>query len=283
LYAVYYKKLNATKKADAAQPTDQEFIWNDAIWRVVNTKEMGKNRLVIKFSALTEDEVTGLGFNVETAGYYVEHSEDNALRINYQLQTSKIAFDGEKYFFDGPDDDGYSRSRVKAIIDAYYNQKLTNYTAAVQPVALNTPTWKTYTGPGFEGNAYENHNEDGDVDVYFDWDFSTIDEEDYGKFYQDARFETTVGSGKKQAFALNYGDIHGAIGVPKTLSDHYVTLLDFSGTNLNSFWLRSPGSNTSAAGNVLDGDIRNDYLTYTYSTDVYETLSVRPALYLSVD
>ncbi|WP_460055476.1 hypothetical protein, partial [Pseudolactococcus yaeyamensis] len=42
LYAVYYKKLNATKKADAAQPTDQEFIWNDAIWRVVNTKEMGK-------------------------------------------------------------------------------------------------------------------------------------------------------------------------------------------------------------------------------------------------
>ncbi|GHU39319.1 hypothetical protein FACS1894193_06540 [Bacilli bacterium] len=53
------------------------------------------------------------------------------------------------------------------------------------------------------GNAYNN----------WTWKKDPADNSLYS-FYRDGRFETTVGVGMKQAFALSWGDVHGAIGVP---------------------------------------------------------------------
>ncbi|MGO2199690.1 MAG: hypothetical protein ACTH38_06180, partial [Pseudolactococcus laudensis] len=77
-------------------------------------------------------------------------------------------------------------------------------------------------------------------------------------------------------FALSYGDIHGALAVPTAPGNNNVRLLNFSGTNWNSLWLRSAGSIYWNAGYV------NECNLY-YSGGVNQPLSVRPALYLSID
>ena len=122
LYAVYYKKLKATELADSAKPTAQEFIWNDAIWRVVNTRATKASiRLVTKASALLQSEVEAAmpSFTLEN-GTYPEKILNNALTATFYSQMVG-SNDDKTLFFSGSGDDGYSRSRLKTIIDAYYN------------------------------------------------------------------------------------------------------------------------------------------------------------------
>ncbi len=270
LYAVYYKKLNATEKADESKPKAQEFIWNDAIWRVVNTRDEGARRLVVKVSALTEDEVVAkLGIPLETSGVtYAEATNNNALRVHFQSQDGATNTDDETYFFNGANDDGYGRSRLKTIIDAYYSQLADQ--SAVQAVTLNTPTLTQYLDKGLGGFS-------GTGSTYSNWEWSQDDADNKRhRYYRDARFETTV-VGTPQAFALSYGDIHGALGVTTDpRNDNYVPLLNFSGTNMNYFWIRSAGYISSFAGVVNASNI-------DFSGNVNHTYPVRPALYLSID
>ncbi len=270
LYAVYYKKLNATEHASTDKPTAQEFIWNDAIWRVVNTRDEGARRLVVKVSALTEDEVvTKLGIALENGAdvQYKEATQDNALRVHFQSQDGATDTDSETYFFNDPSDDGYDRSRVKTIIDAYYSQL--GDTSAVQAVTLNTPTLTQYLDKGVGGFT-------GSGAIYKNWQWSSDSADSNNRrFYRDARFETTVGS-TPQAFDLSYGDIHGALDVPTDPGNNNVPLLNFSGTNMNDFWLRSAGNSFQFAGYVNAGNIRSNF-------SVNSSLPVRPALYLSID
>ena len=161
-----------------------------------------------------------------------------------------------------------SRSRLKSIIDAYYNH-LTDK-AAVQAVTLNTPTLTAYLSTA-------NNGFDGTGSDYTSWEWVKDSADgDRRKFYRDARFETTVGSGKKQAFALSYGDIHGAIGISTEANNNTASLLNFSGANRPHFWLRSAGYYYSFAGGVGAGNL-------SYGFDVYGNLPVRPALYLSIN
>ena len=280
LYAVYYKGLKATGLADSANPKAQDFIWNDAIWRVVNTVERNtaNTRLVVKASALTEEEVTGLGFSLENGAdvQYPEATEDNALRVHFQSQNGAADTDNENYFFNGPSDDGYGRSRLKLIIDAYYSQL--GDTSAVQAVTLNTPTFTQYLDTGDGTNGFI-----GTGSTYNNWQWLT-DSADGGRYrsYRDASFETTVG-GTKQAFALSYGDIHGALGVSTAPGNNNVPLLNFSGTNRNDFWLRSAGGNARYAVGGLYRDAGNVYAGSIYSNlGVNYPLPVRPALSLLI-
>lgn len=273
LYAVYYKQLKATSLADVANPTAQEFIWNDAIWRVVNTVERWNtnNRLVVKVSALTEDEVVNqLGIPLENSGVtHVEEIVEGALGVHFLSQTGATDTDNETYYFNGAaNDNGYERSRLKTIIDIYYNQ-LGDKTA-VQAVTLNMPTLMEYLNNGVGGFI-------GNGSTYNSWEWSR-DAEDGNRqrFYRDARFETMEG-GTKQAFALSHGDIHGALGIPTTSGNNKVSLLNFSETNVNFFWLRSAGNGANSAGLVArGGDVGGGY-------GMDGRIPVRPALYLSVD
>ena len=273
LYAVYYKGLKATGLADSAKPKAQDFIWNNAIWRVVNMVERNtaNTRLVVKVSALTAEEVINqLGFTLEDGADvpYKEATQENDLRVHFQSQDGATDTDEETYFFNGPSDDGYSRSRLKTIIDAYYNQLADQ--SAVQAVTLNTPTLTQYLTVdgtnGFIGTGSTYNN--------WRWPQDSTDSNRY-RHYRDARFETTVG-GTPQAFALSYGDIHGVLAVPTAPGNNNVRLLNFSGTNWNSLWLRSAGSIYWNAGYVNEGNLY-------YSGGVNQPLSVRPALYLSID
>ena len=267
LYAVYYKKLKATGLADSANPTAQEFIWNDAIWRVVNTTATNPSlRLVVKASGLMQSEVEAAmpSFTFEPSGQFAEKEDGNAVRVHFQTQESGTV-DDKQLFFNSSNDDGYGRSRVKAIIDAYYNH-LTDKTA-VQAVTLNNPTWTQYTGTGYTGASKTSYN---------NWGWGTDSEDgNRNKHYRDARFETTLG-GSKQAFALSFGDIHGVIGVPTTPGNYTSPLLNFVGTNFNTYWLRSAGQATATAGRIGDG------ILY-FANGMDGIITVRPSLYLSVD
>ena len=270
LYAVYYKKLKATSLADPANPTAQEFIWNNAIWRVVNTRNDGSRRLVLKVNALTLDDMVAAmpSFSLENdAGNSMPEQQagvDSAYRFHFHSLVGAIDTDDEKYFFNGPNDDGYGRSRLKSIIDTYYNH-LADKTA-VQAVTLNTPTWTQLTGTGFAGTAVS----------YKNWEWGRDPADNNSPLvFRDARFETTFG-GTKQAFALSFGDIHGAIGVPTTPGNLTSSLLEFVGANKANTWLRS-AYDSSNAGELYPGGV------YVSGYFVYGPEPVRPALYLSVD
>ena len=263
LYAVYYRALKGTNAQG------QDFIWNDAIWRVLNTTASSSSlRLVIKFSALMEDEVTAVmpSFGLEngTGIDFPEVTVEDALRVHFHSQDGPVDTDDEMYFFNSSSDDGYGRSRLKSVIDAYYNH-LADKTA-VEAVTLNNPNWAQFTGTGYLGTRVS----------YSNWEWSK-DSEDNNKSraYRDARFETTLG-GTKQAFALSYGDIHGAIGVPTTPGNTIVELLRFNGSSNDRFWLRSTGSVTKNVGTISNGMISAFGLTQS-------SYFVRPSLYLTVD
>lgn len=258
LYAVYYKTLKATSRANESNPTAQEFIWNDAIWRVVNTKDAGSKRLVIKGSALTEAEVTGLGISLEKGpGMEEEQTRSDALSVHFHSQNGPADTDSERYYFNSNSDDGYERSRLKEVIDKYYNQL--GDKDAVEEVTLNTPDFAIYTGVGFGGNS-------GGLSTYNNWS--------YRDSWGDTRFETSF-TGKKQAFALSYGDIHGAMGIPK--KTYTTLLLDFYGVE-NRFWLRSADRDHDKAGAVTYGGFH-----YDVPGIIKYPEPVRPALYLSVE
>ncbi|GAB2021745.1 hypothetical protein RyT2_08190 [Pseudolactococcus yaeyamensis] len=233
---------------------------------------------------MTADEVTGMGFSLEsegsltTTGAYPEVTQDNALWIHFQSQDGVADTDDETYFFNGPNDDGYGRSRVKSIIDAYYNHL--GDKSAVQAVTLNTPNLTEFLSTA-------NNGFNGTGSTYGDWNWSRTSSSpfyDDSYHHRDTRFETTVGSGKKQAFALSYGDIHGAIGVPTTPTTIHSALFDFitsPNTHFSNFWLRSPGAGSGDVGGVSRLNMLENNLKY-YSA-VHTNSPVRPSLYLSVD
>ncbi len=263
LYAVYYQKLKATERADAANPTDQEFIWNDAIWRVINTRDEGTKRLVIKFNALTNKEGAGITDDTENDVFTTTFNKGTQFPIGYSYFNLDLP--------SGDGGNGYDASAIvgglKQVIDDYYATLAD--TAAVQGVDLNNPDLSTFLGPGFEGTI-------GSALKYNNWGWA-LDENGHYIFFQDNRFETKAGS-IKQAFALSYGDIHGAMGVPTTAKN--TNLLFLSGAKYNGFWFRSPGYYHNNAGYIYNGTFGQS----TSSYDVYgSSMAVRPSLYLSVD
>ena len=134
-------------------------------------------------------------------------------------------------------------------------------------MTLNTPTWTQYTGTGYDGTGTSYNN--------WTWRTDSTDS-NRRKYYRDTRFETTLG-GTKQAFALSFGDIYGAIGIPNTTPGNVsVPLLTFS-ANGNSFALRSPGSRFNSWSYIS-----NDALYYP-EDNVSNARPIRPAMYLSVD
>ena len=226
-------------------------------------------RLVTKVSALTQAEVMAAmpTFSLEngTGVTAPEISMDGALYIHFHSQDGAPDTDDEKYFFNGPNDDGYGRSRLKIVIDAYYNH-LTDKTA-VQAVTLNNPTYTQYTGTGFNGTATS----------YSAWWWAgLVSDSNRYQNYKDTRFETTLG-GTKQAFALSTGDLRGATGVPIGLKD--VILLTFKGTNRTDSYLRSPGNFYLLSVAVELGDLLRPDPTGKVSS----LEPVRPSLYLSID
>ena len=262
LYAVYYKQLKATSKASTSGEY-QEFIWNNAIWRVVNTRDDGPLRLVLKYSALTGAEVFGLGFNTENdrfSSYKEVMSDDFDAKIHFHSQDGEEDIEDELYFYNSNTDDGYNRSRVKSIIDAYYNQL--EDTEAVQPVYLNMPRYANFrVNKSFYAAGYNS------------WGWT-----DYALFLAYGEYQTTIeATGDKQAFALSMGDVNKAVGY--TRDTNAKSLLDFG----PSYWLRSPGERANSVIFVGVFGLLNEEVRYNELSLVWNVHSIRPAMYLSVE
>ncbi|MDR1568457.1 MAG: InlB B-repeat-containing protein [Streptococcaceae bacterium] len=162
LYAVYYNKLKGTTEVG------DEFIWADAIWRVLTVD--GNQRMVIKFNALTQSEVGLAG--------------EEAAKVNFRVDRTT--------YFDITGKNGYEGSELEAIIDDYYTQYISTKgdSQNVLDVNLNNPRYIDFVKDGFSG-----YLEDSPYTFY------------WGSWYEDTRFATTIG-GDKQAFALSLGDIN---------------------------------------------------------------------------
>lgn len=254
LYAVYYKSLQGTTLASKDNPTAQEFIWNDAIWRVINTKSTGvtaSNRLVIKVNALTQRD---LDQSEKESTAYVSFSKNsfyfassNTIQGNgYETGASETGVDNRKY--------------LKGAIDYYYEHKIQDETN-VEKVNLNNPTFEQYRSIGFTGSVTG-------TPAYSNWSWDN--------WSRDTRFSTSLDGDKKQAFALSFGDINKFT----TLESDGIKalLLNFSGTNTYQYWLRSPGRSAMYAGAINSGS-----MGYDFSVRQSITEKIRPALWLSIN
>ncbi|MCH4168943.1 MAG: InlB B-repeat-containing protein [Streptococcaceae bacterium] len=247
LYAVYYKKLKGTGDADLDNPYKQEFIWNNALWRVI--KADGNRRLILKVSALTDAETY----------YYDSGATDPDL-------PDKTVFNSDGNYFDDSGNSRYLGSEVKTKIERYYG-RLSDKTA-VQSVLLNLPTLATFTNNYFDTGNYEGTS--GSTGTNWEWT----------NWYTDSRFATLVDdSGTPQAFALSYGDIQSLASDTSQKQG----LLNFNGSNLNLYWLRSPGEIYLRTGIVKDNGNYED--SYTQNAGNMPDLrpGIRPALWVTIN
>ncbi|MFT8926908.1 MAG: BspA family leucine-rich repeat surface protein [Bifidobacterium sp.] len=244
LHAVYLKTLAGTSTPSESAPENQEFIWANAVWRVLAAD--GPRRLVLKATALTSLE-SGMG----TA---------NNDRPYYPYIISRDTFFSSSGSNGYEDSGGAPGNGIRGRVDYYCTNYLTAYDSSVLPVTLNNPTlsqWNSCTGNSLNWDSYPGIS---------DWWTSSC-------------FATTVGSGAKQAFQLSYGDINSTPGMGlsgKTSS----ALLRFTGdwgyyyqTNTRSFGGGSTYSGAVSGSGELDR--RYNYLQS-------DMICARPALWLTL-
>ncbi|MBS7577603.1 MULTISPECIES: InlB B-repeat-containing protein [unclassified Enterococcus] len=260
LYAVYIKTLPVTEMPSEAAPLKEEFVWNDSVWRVIGVS--GVNRLVLKANALTEAEATGLG---ETTGRYITEFSGKSVYFT-------------TWSYDNATATGYGDSYLKSLIDSYYANYITaNASAAVLPIDLNLPIYNEYVGDGFTGYSrderpmsYINWKWTNKVTGYTDPRFSAS----LTELSNDDSFHNPSGVNqlKPQAFALSVGDIVANIN----LIGQYSNLLNFTGSNINAYYLRSPGEDALFVAMVNGGSIGGVWTNF-------HKWYVRPALWLTLD
>ncbi|MFT8639044.1 BspA family leucine-rich repeat surface protein [Bifidobacterium sp.] len=260
LYAVYLKTLAGTSTPSASAPTDQEFIWANAIWRVLAVD--GTRRLVLKASYLSESEM-GLGSGTGARAVpFLSMTASGALPAGNAL--------GQRshYYFDSDGSNGYEDSGLaadyglKSWIDYYYNHSINpSFAANVVAVTLNNPdlgAWNSALGLSWS------HNGAG-----------TIAEPDLSD-----SFAATVGTGTKQAFALSTGDINASPGMGlHGAGTQTSTLLSFSGAN-SDYWLRTAGYNFPIGGVIWN--YNGAYGASGYDVDWTSGVFARPALWLTL-
>ncbi|WP_460053887.1 hypothetical protein, partial [Pseudolactococcus yaeyamensis] len=232
------KIIDAWKKVPGVKVPDTkpgtEFEFAGSQWRILDT-DMNDN---------SSDGLQALVIKVESIGDSQFISDSN--RTTY---------------FSSAGTNGYEDSAaggLKQIINAWYTTTIANnptLEVVVQKVDLNNPSLAEF-------NATNN----------LSW---TYDSGGWSDFYQDTDFATTLdASGRKQAFALSYGDIHGHMAVPE--AENKTPLLYFSSNGNNSFWLRSAGSLSTTAAIAGGGGGRFDGNEYVidYPIRVHPALSL---------
>ncbi|MBS7577178.1 MULTISPECIES: InlB B-repeat-containing protein [unclassified Enterococcus] len=270
LYAVHYQNLNATETPDEAAPTAQEFIWGNAIWRVL--KATANNRLVLKVSALTRLETPSLSINYFSFGWS-------------QLTVANSSSD--TWFKDGVNGYDYAPTGyARGAIEAYYQDVIPEVAKAnVLYVNLQNPTYTQYTtGLTIDQAAFQDPR------------FTTLYDTRFQALYSS---EPTDGY-TKQAFALSFGDLNTVmdtanvtytcsiasnqpgpyfIGQPAALLD-FPDVNDGSFNRENAFWLHSPSLYTGNACYVNNGVIRDSYMKDPWGYTSY--CAIRPALWLQL-
>jgi uncharacterized repeat protein (TIGR02543 family) len=276
LYAVYYKGLGATESPSSNAPTEQEFIFANAIYRVL--KADNNNRLVLKVNALTESEFQSIGMSYEV--------NDFGKGTTFH-ETSKTTF-----FSNLDASTGYGESRLKIIIDKWF----TAYIAGVDrnkvlSVDLDMPTFTE-----FRSTLNKYYEKDILTEYYHDYN-------NYAGWYlacrikeyktsltnitNDASKYNGINTYKQQAFALSFGDIHTFLSIDDDSTDYRGTLIgwnnyqasaDGSLPEPNNFWLRSASFGNKGASGVTSGGF------YTGGGQVdYVAKAVRPAMWLKIN
>ncbi|MFZ2802451.1 MAG: InlB B-repeat-containing protein, partial [Lactococcus chungangensis] len=247
LYAVYYKQLGATNNlAD-------DFIWSDAIYRVINiSANSTKERLVIKVNALTDKEVMGSG-------------DDSVALVKFRTDRTT--------FFDDKGKNGYEGSTLEAVIDKYYEDNIASKSEqeSVLGVNLNNPDFDAFQKsiPKLVGAGYNN------------WS--------YGDWYKVSAFPLTVTRDNKdrKAFALSYDDLNTYSDSILIENAGVTNSLRFIDANEGDFWLRSVGNMNGYASRIASGGYMHDYGGNIGNTDfnpgIPDVYPVRPALYLTVN
>jgi uncharacterized repeat protein (TIGR02543 family) len=293
LYAVYIKTLPATTTPNANAPILEEFIWNQAVWRVI--KVDGEKRLVIKVNPLTGDELTSLPNTSTEDSSDFESGDDSTL-------PGEVSFhDTQNTFYANADaSTGYGESKLRRVLDEWLAANISgNELKQVLPVDLNLPTFD---------DLYAKYSSTG-LNVYggSDTGFNSWATPGWANYYKVSDFATTLtdittndgtayqfknvssNAYQKQAFALSYGDIHTLADV--SADSNKTNLLNFADqTTSNSAWLRGAGSvNYTAAffsrrGNGSDSPYeygRFDLANYAHQGN--SSAPVRPALWLSLE
>ena len=274
LYAVYYKGLGATESPSSNAPTEQEFIFANAIYRVL--KADNNNRLVLKVNALTESEFQSIGMSYE--------------ETDYGKGTTFHEISKTTFFSNLDASTGYGESRLKSIIDKWF----TAYIAGVDKnkvlsVDLDMPTFTE-----FRSTVNKYIEKDILTDYYHDYN-------NYAGWYQayliqeyktsltnittnDASKYNGINTYKQQAFALSFGDLQTFLSIDgeyrETLVgwNNYTASVNGSLPEPNNFWLRSASFGNKGASGVTSGDF------YTGGGQVdYSLKAVRPALWVTLD
>lgn len=245
--------LTITQK-DGNETTDarDEVTLAGVQWRILKKiagEEGAKDKyLIIKEQALTQEEIGGTENSFASIPF---HNQDNGT-------------DDEKYkYFSIESDDGYTRSNLKAVIDSYYDSYIApNYSDYV--LNVNVPN------PKFTDLAKD---EDNSVTWSVPTNFAQWNGwNEYYEFWKENRWPTTYDTGSQQAFALSSSDI---IYYDLNDDDYSSNLLNFTGSNVNYFWLRSAGYYSDDAGYVGTG--------FLGTGTVHYSRPVRPALWISLD
>jgi alternate signal-mediated exported protein len=234
LYAVYYKSLDGTTaQAD-------EFIWSNAVWRVLNANASASNkqRLVIKVNALTMAEAAATG---QTA--YDDKRDDG-------LDAAEVRFhNADDHYFNAQGKNSYETGELKQMLDGYYEHVISSKDKAdILAVDLHNPDFTTFK----DGIVLDSNY--GDTYDYWYW----------SDYFKDNRFTTEItNNGTKQAFALSWGDINSPeflnVDTSNMVESHfggtYLTdLLNFEDSNADLFWLRSAGIYWLSPGCLYKGN-----------------------------